>query len=101
MSFLLQNDKILNQWDNFNFIDKISKLTQDFKQLCIEKYNWNIVVNTMLPMRKSMNTIVPMGNLGILNEYYCSYGEFVNTIVRMSPKFLSLLLLLVYPLSSS
>ena len=60
MSFVLQNDKILNQWNNFNFIDK----TKDFKQLCIEKYNWNIVVNTMLPMRKSVNTIVRMGNLG-------------------------------------
>ena len=34
-------------------------------------------------MRKGVNTILPMGNLC---ENYCSIWEFVNIIVRMSPK---------------
>ncbi len=78
-----------DQWDNFNFIEKVSKLTQDFKKLCIEKYNWNIVENTMLLKRKSVNATVRMGNLGNIKlillfvwgiyEYYCSYEPNLNT----------------------
>ena len=40
-----------------------------------------IIVYTMLPMRKSVYTILLMGKLC---EFYCSVEEFVYTIVHMS-----------------
>ena len=38
-------------------------------------------MDTMLPMRTSVDIILPMRNLC---EYFCSSEEFVYTIVRMS-----------------
>ena len=37
----------------------------------------------MVTMTKSVYTILPMGNFQV---YYCSNGEFVYTIVRMSER---------------